>query len=94
VEGGKAQLDLVPKDPEKLEKAAAAGGITLSPRKQAFLVQGTDRPGACAQTLKKLADAGINMHAIQAIAGGGRRYGMILWPKKDQFEAAARALEG
>lgn len=92
VDGGKSQLDLVPKDPEKLQKAAAAAGIALSPRRQAFLVQGSDRPGACAQTLKKLADAGINVHAVQGIAGGTRRYGMILWPKKDQFEAAARAL--
>ena len=45
---GKTQIDVVPQDAEALTRAAKNAGLTLSPRKQAFLVQGSDRAGAAA----------------------------------------------
>src|SRR5258705_13888845 len=51
---GKSQVDLIPEDVELLKKAAKSGGLKLSDRKRAFLVQGDDRPGAVAEVVAKL----------------------------------------
>jgi hypothetical protein len=92
VEGGKSQIDFVPADPDKFVKAAKSAGLALSPKKQAFFVQGTDRPGACAEIMKKLGDARVNVHAANAAAGANGGFGLILWVKPQQLDAAAKAL--
>ena len=88
---GKAQLDLVAQDPGALEKAAKSTGLKLSPRKQAFFVEGSDRTGAAAETFRKLATAGINVTAANGCGTQGQ-YGLIIWVKPDKLEAAAKAL--
>jgi len=45
-----------------------------------------------AEVLKRLADAKINVTALDAVCTGGGRYGAILWVKPASFEAAAKAL--
>ena len=40
---------------------------------------------------KKLADAGVNVHAVNAACGPGG-YGMILWVKPESYPKAAKAL--
>ncbi len=92
VGGGKAQIDLVPEHGEALVKAAKAAGLTLSPKKQAFLIQGKDRPGAVAESMKKLSDARVNVHAGNACCSADGGFGCILWVKPQQIEAAAKAL--
>jgi hypothetical protein len=92
VEKGKAQVDFVPEDGAVFAKAAKTAGLTLSPRKQAFFIQGSDRPGAVADIMKKLGDAKVNVHAANASCSGNGGYGMILWVKPQQIEAAAKAL--
>ncbi len=87
---GTAQIDLVGGKGD-LEKAAAKAGLRLSPRKQAFFITGADRPGAVAEILGKLADAKINVTAANA-ACGQTGFGMILWVKPADVEAAAKAL--
>ncbi len=89
---GKAQIDLVPEKADALTKAAKDAGITLGARKQAFFIQGKDRPGAVAETLKRLADAKVNVHAANAACSGDGGFGFILWVKPQQIDAAARAL--
>ena len=89
--GGKAQLDLVVEDAATLTKAAKAAGVTLSPKKQAFFVQGQNRAGAAAEVLRKLADAKINVRAANGSAGQGG-YGMIVWVAPSDYAAAAKAL--
>jgi hypothetical protein len=89
---GKTQVDLVPENPEKLTKAAKRLGITLGPPKVAFLVQGTDRPGATGEVLARLGNASINVRAALSACGGGNRYGGLIWVEQDDVEAAARAL--
>jgi hypothetical protein len=91
-EGGQAQLDLVPEDPEALKSAAEQAGVTLSEPKRAFLIQGDDRVGAVADTFAKLAEANINVTAAAAAGAGSGRYGMILWVAPDDVEKAASAL--
>jgi hypothetical protein len=92
VGGGQSQVDFVPEDAGALEKAAKQAGVSLSPRKTAFFVQGKDRPGAVAEVFRKLADAGVNVHAANAACGGSGGFGMILWVKPQDVQAAAKAL--
>ena len=87
---GNAQIDLVAGKGD-LEKAAAKAGLKLSPKKQAFFITGSDRPGAAADILSKLAQAKINVTAANAACGEGG-FGMILWVKPANVEAAAKAL--
>ncbi len=92
VGNGKSQIDFVPEDAAALAKAAKSSGISLSPKKQAFFVQGDDRPGAVAEIFRKLSDAKVNVHAANATCGTGGGYGFILWVKPQNFKAAAKAL--
>jgi hypothetical protein len=89
--GNKAQVDLVPENSDALTKAAKSAGLTLSAKKQALFVQGADRVGAAAEVFKKLADAKISVRAANA-ASSERGFGLILWVKPENFEAAAKAL--
>lgn len=89
---GRSQVDLVPEEPEALTAAAKKAGLKLSARKRAFLTQGDDRIGACADLAQKLADAKINITAVDAVSAAGGRYGLILWVKAADYNRAAKAL--
>jgi hypothetical protein len=88
---GQTQIDFVTENPDGLAKAVKGLGLSLSPRHQAFFIQGSDRPGAVAEYFKKLADAGVNIHAANAACAPGG-YGMILWVKPENYQKAAKAL--
>ena len=90
--GGKAQLDFVTEDMAGLRRVARTEGWRLSKTKKGFLVQGSDEVGACHRQLKKLADQRINVTAVDALAAGRKRYGMILWVKPKDYARASRAL--
>ena len=89
--GRKAQLDFIPEDGPAFRKAAKKAGIAVT-KKTAFLVQGEDRPGAIAGIVSKLAEAGINITALDAVSSGEGRYGAILWVKPAEIRKAAKAL--
>lgn len=88
----KAQLDFLPEDSAAFAKAARQIGLKLSKKKTGFLIQGDDRSGAVAELLGKLAAAGINATAGQAISAGGGRYCGMLWVKAPDVRKAAKAL--
>ncbi len=88
----KAQIDLFPEDAKALAAAARKAGIKLSKKKVGFLIQGDDRPGAVAETLTKLAAAGINCTSIQAACAGAGRYGAMLWVKAPDVKKTAKVL--
>ena len=88
----RVQVDLVPEDARAFTAAARKAKLKLSPRKKAFLVEGTDRTGALIPVLTKLADAGVNITAITAIAAGKKRYGAIFWVNPKDHRKAKRAL--
>ncbi len=87
----KSQIDFVPENSEAFAKAAKGAGITVSSKKQAFFVQGADRVGAAAETLKKLADVKVNVRAANACSSE-RGFGLIIWVKSDDFPTASKAL--
>lgn len=88
----KAQLDFIAEDSAAFTKAARSAGVKVSAKKSGFLVQGEDRPGAVAELLGKLAQAGINVTATQAVCAGAGRYGGLLWVKPPDLRKAAKAL--
>jgi hypothetical protein len=92
LEGGRAQVDLVPENGEALQKAAKGAGLSLSARKQALFIQGKDRAGAVAEIMKRLADAKVNVHAANAACGGDGGFGLILWVRPEHLDSAAKAL--
>jgi len=90
--GGKAQVDLVTDDLAAVRRVARKEGWRVRAPKRGFLVQGRDRVGAVHRDLTRLARAGINVTAADAVTAGQGRYGMILWVKAKDYARAARAL--
>jgi hypothetical protein len=90
--GRKSQFDLVPEDAAALRAAAKKLKLALGARKHCFVIQGDDRVGALADTLQKLADAKINVTAIQAVTAGMGRYGAIFWVKPRDVARTAKRL--
>jgi hypothetical protein len=90
--GGRAQLDFVTESVGAVRRVARREGWRLSKPKQGFLIQGDDRVGAVHRHLKRLADARVNVTAVDAVTAGKRRYGAILWVKPRDRARAARAL--
>ena len=89
---GRAQVDFIPYDATKFTRAARKLGMKVSKRKTVFLAQGTDKAGACAAICGKLAKAGINMVAMDAVAAGRGRFGAIFWVKARDVARASRVL--
>ncbi len=89
---GKAQLEMIPESRVGFPKAAKKAGLKLSARQTAFFINGKDHPGAVAESLAKLARAGINVGAVQAVCGGNGRYGAVIFLPQAQARKAAKAL--
>ena len=87
-----AQLDFIPEDTASFKKAAKKAGIKLGLTKKGFLIQGEDRVGAVADIMGRLAEAKINVTALDAVSAGEGRYGAILWVKPPDIKKAAKAL--
>jgi hypothetical protein len=90
--GGKAQLDFVTAEVGAVRRAVRRRGWRVSAPKRGFLIQGEDRVGAVSRHIGRLAQAGINVVAADAVSAGRRRYGMILWVKPRDYARAARVL--
>ena len=89
---GKAQLEMIPESGAGFAKAAKKAGLTLSPKQTAFFIHGKDHPGVVAESLAKLAAAGINVGAVQAVCGGNGSYGAVIFLPQADVRKAAKAL--
>jgi hypothetical protein len=90
--GRATQLDLMPEDSAKLKRAAKKLGLELSTRKSGFLFQGDDRIGAMSEVFRKLADARINLIAVDAVSSGKGRFGAIFWVEPEAVAKTAKLL--
>ena len=90
--GQRSQLDFIPADPVAFVKVAKRAKWKLSAKKSGFLIQGEDRAGALADIINKLANAKINVTAVDAVCAGAARFGAILWVKPKDLKRAAKAL--
>ncbi len=88
--GRRAQIDFIPADPAAFRAATRKAKLKFVGPKTGFLVQGEDRRGAVAELMAKLADAKINVTAIDAVAAGAGRYGAILWVKSGDVTKVAK----
>ena len=92
-EKGGAQVDFVPENDAAFRRAARQSGLKLSKRKAVFHIQGDDRPGALTALFDKLAQARINLVAVDAVTAGKKRFGAIFWVKQQNVARAARILK-
>jgi hypothetical protein len=88
----KSQLDFVPEDALAFTMAAKQAKIKVKAKKGGFLLQGDDRVGAVSDILQKLAEAKVNVTAIDAVAAGMGRWGAIFWVKPKDVNKASKAL--
>ncbi|MBI2219363.1 MAG: hypothetical protein HYU51_18960 [Candidatus Rokubacteria bacterium] len=91
-EGRRAQLDFVPEDAAAFRQAAKKAGWKVTGPKKAFMISGEDRVGVVADVLGKLADAKINVVAVDALCAGQGRYGAILWVEPGAVAKTAKLL--
>lgn len=89
---GRAQISVIPENPDTFANAAKGAGLTPSGRKECFLVQGDDRVGAAHDVLKRLAEAKISFTAGHGSSAGSGAFGMTLFVKASDVAAAAKAL--
>ena len=87
-----AQIDFVPENTAAFKAAARRAKLMVRAKKSGFLVQGDDRPGAVSRVLDKLAEARINVTAVEAVCAGKNRFGALLWVKQKDVTKAKRAL--
>lgn len=90
--GRRARIDVVPVDTRRFKVAVKKAGLTFTPKKSGFLIQGADRPGALTDHLQKLGANDINVTGIDSLSAGERRWGAIIWVDGDAVRKAARAL--
>lgn len=90
--GGAAQVDFMPHNPKKFLEAARKLGYKVNEQKIVFVATGKDRAGAVAAICSRLAAAGINMVAMDAVSSGAGRFGAIFWVKPGDVTKASRAL--
>lgn len=90
--GKRAQVDFVPADPAALKAAAKNLKLKLGAKKTCFVIQGDDRVGALTDVLTRLAEAKINVTALDAVTAGMGRYGAVFWVKPRDVTKAAKLL--
>ena len=90
--GRRAQIDVVPEDTRRFKSAVRKAGLTFTPEKSGFLIQGRDRSGALTDHLKKLGESGINVTGIDALSAGEGRWGAIIWVEENALRKARQVL--
>ena len=90
--GRRAYIDVVPGETRRFTAAARKAGLQFSHKKAGFLIQGTDRTGALAEHLQRLAERSINVTAVDALSAGAGRWGAIVWVDAADVPRAGRVL--
>ena len=86
------RLSCVPADADAFERFATDAGLDIEVGETYYLA-GSDEPGALMRSLRQISEAGINIDAVEAVAGAGS-FGCFLWADQAQWNALKQVLEG
>lgn len=89
---GNAEILAIPKNPYDFRALAEESGWVFR-EGSCFRLTGEDRPGALADTLDRIAQEGINLHAVNAMAFG-TQYTAYVWCGERDFEQIRKLLKG
>ena len=89
---GNAEIIAIPRDAHVFKKAAREAGWTIR-EGSCFHLSGEDRAGALADTLDRIAQEGINLHAVDAM-GFGSSYSAYVWCDEKDVETLRKVLKG
>jgi hypothetical protein len=92
ISGGRSQLDFFPIDTDGFLEAAREIGLKLVGPRSAFVIQGKDQASALVAYHKRLAEAGINVHAANGVSDGDGGFGYVLWVKPEDYDEAAKMI--
>jgi hypothetical protein len=86
------QLVLFPEEADRLTHLASEQRLDLAGPDRAFLISGDDELGLLARMHEKLAAAGVHPYASTGVTDGRGGFGYVVYVRREQFEAAAKAL--
>lgn len=89
---GNAEIMAIPSDPQAFKEVAREAGWVFREGK-CFHLTGEDRAGALADTLDRIAQEGINLHAVDAM-GFQTRYAAYVWCEEKDMETLRMVLKG
>jgi hypothetical protein len=84
------KLYVVPENPDELKNAWESAGLIIK-EGVGFFITGENRTGVLNESLDALANTGVNINAIDAIAVGGQ-FGSFLQVDASDVEKAAKVL--
>ncbi|MHC4416281.1 MAG: hypothetical protein ACYS0G_13455 [Planctomycetota bacterium] len=87
---GKARFYCVPEAADQFRNFARSAGLEIEEGKTLYIA-GPDQPGALTEWLDRIASAGINLHAIEAVRIHGE-FGGFIWADAKDWDALARLL--
>lgn len=90
--GGQAEIIAIPADAEPFRKAAQRAGWTAEAG-VCFHLTGEDRVGALSESLERVAQEGINLHALGAMGVEGR-YSAYVWAQEKDVDRLGKILKG
>lgn len=82
---GSAQIYIVPKDPSQFRKVIQKRADWKYAEGTCFRVSAPDEVGALAKMLDSIADAGINLQGVDAVAVSGQ-VGCYVWPTESDAD--------
>jgi hypothetical protein len=89
-QGGDAELVVIAKDIDKIKGTWTSSGMAIE-EGTAFFFKGSDKAGALINQLQVLADAQVNIKAINAIAVSGK-FGSLVWVDSADVDKVSQAL--
>lgn len=89
---GNAEIIAIPRNAHAFKKVAREAGWTMR-EGSCFHMTGEDRAGALADTLDRIAQEGINLHAVDAM-GFGADYSAYVWCDEGDVEKLRKVLKG
>ena len=88
--GGETRIACVPESPESFRLFFKSAGLHIE-EGRVFFLSDLDRRGALVETLRRIAEAGVNVDSIECVVTG-ERFGCFLWPDEGQFDALRKLL--